>query len=125
MRVSYLTTDEVNRDLALQLAEACGVTLQPLTPRDLPQDGPGDAVLYDLDFLPAAHRQEVLAALAAGAMSCPAGVHSYSLDGAVAAALRKQTVVVSARLDRRLIQNLRRLAARRERQSMNKAAVTH
>jgi hypothetical protein len=118
MHVAYLTTDEVNRDLALRLAEACGVTLHPLTPRDLPPDAPVDAVLYDLDFLPATQRQETLSALAAGALRLPAGVHSYSLDEGVVAALREQAVAVSPRLDGTLFRKLRRLVVRRRRQAL-------
>lgn len=113
MNIAYLTTDEVNRDLAVRLAEASGMSLEPLTPRDVPTEVPVDAVLYDVDFLPPVHRQEVLAALAAGASPRPAAVHSYSLNKGLARALRRQHVAVSKRLDSRLFRKLRRLIARR------------
>ncbi len=38
MHVAYLTTDEVNRDLALRLAEKCSISLDPLLPRDPPPE---------------------------------------------------------------------------------------
>jgi hypothetical protein len=112
MYVAYLTTDEVNRDLALNLAEAFGMTLEPLTPRDRPPDGLVDVVLYDVDFLPPAHRREVLAALAAGASPGAAAVHSYSLSKSQARALRRQQVAVSKHLDARLFRKLRRVILR-------------
>ena len=114
MRVAYLTTDEVNRNLARGLAAACGAALHPVTPRDDPPDGSIDAVLYDLDFLSVTHRQEILAALKAGASPHVAGVHSYGLDENVVNALRKHHVVVSRRLDGKLFRKLRRQFAPRD-----------
>jgi hypothetical protein len=52
MLIGYRTIDEVNEDTARQLAQACGVRLYPLWPREAPPDGGFDAVLYDRDCLP-------------------------------------------------------------------------
>ena len=60
MRLAYLTTDEVNQDLAIRIAADCGTTLALLSPRDPPPNGRFDAVLYDWDFWPLHLRREVL-----------------------------------------------------------------
>jgi hypothetical protein len=52
MHVVYLTTDEVHRELAFGLAGACGVTLEALTPSEFPPEGPADALIFDVAFLP-------------------------------------------------------------------------
>ena len=44
MRIAYLTTDEVNKHLALRLAAQWEVSVCPLEPRDPPPDGKFDAV---------------------------------------------------------------------------------
>jgi hypothetical protein len=123
VHVAYLTTDEVNRDLAVRLVDACGVTLYLVTPHDLPPDGPVDAVLYDPDFLPVTLRQVILAAVAAGTVPHPAGVPSYSLDEDVVRTLRKHHVAVSRRLDAKLFRKLRSRYARRGRRCRATAAA--
>jgi hypothetical protein len=110
MLIAYLTTDEVNEQLALQTAEECGETLCPLSPSDAPPDGDFDAVVYDWDYLPAQLQRAVLAELLAGNALCPAAVHGYNLDPGCAAALRKQNVAVYRTLH---IEIFRRLAPRR------------
>src|SRR6266566_670352 len=52
MRIAYLTTDEVNRDLAHKFATECDVNIRALSPRETPQTGSFDGVVYDVDFLP-------------------------------------------------------------------------
>src|SRR5262249_18156562 len=56
--IAYLTTDEVNLDLADRLATECGATLYPLSFQDGPPSGAFDAVLYDWDYLSPPWRQQ-------------------------------------------------------------------
>jgi hypothetical protein len=97
MSIAYLSTDEVNRHFAGQMAAACGVTLHPLSPKDPPPDGRFDAVLYDLDSIPPSCREEIVASRLASPPTRPMAVHSYNLDMR-ADALRDKGVVVTRRL---------------------------
>lgn len=63
MQIAYLTVDEVNRELALQFAESCGATLDPVSFCDPALDGKYDVVLYDWDCLSKEHQQEILSQL--------------------------------------------------------------
>jgi hypothetical protein len=94
MLIAYLTTDEVNQDLALRMAEECGITLCLLSPSDPPPNGKSDAVLYDCDSLPGEQWQAILAELLAGQGLQPVAVHSYNLDEECIQALRRQDVAV-------------------------------
>jgi hypothetical protein len=58
--------------------ELYGLNLCVLEPRDPLANGALDAVVYDLDSLPASLRKNVLAELLAGPAAAPAGVHSYN-----------------------------------------------
>jgi hypothetical protein len=93
MRFAYLTTDEMNEALAQELALACSVALDSLTPKDGPPDEGYDAVLCDWDFWPAEHRQELLAGLD-GPPYRPLAVHGHSLDAGQVEALRRRGVAV-------------------------------
>ena len=107
MRIAYLTTDEVNEQLAQQMAVACGVTLCPLAPKDAPPDGEYDAVLYDLDYLPVKNQLEVMAALLAGPLPHAVALHSYHLEDAHVDALRRNAVGVFRRLQPMVFRSLR------------------
>jgi hypothetical protein len=107
MRVAYLTTDEVHAQLAQQMATACGVTLCPLVPREVPPDGPYEAVLYDWDDFPTGRQREVLAELLAGPLPYAVALHGYDLEAGLEEALRRHTVVVYRRLQPRLFRSLR------------------
>jgi hypothetical protein len=96
MVIAYLTTDEVNQTLALQIAERCGVQLFPLEPREAPPNGEFDAVLYDLDYLP--QREAILNRLRSESFACKAAVHSYNLTEAEVKDLRANGVKVYRRL---------------------------
>jgi hypothetical protein len=89
MRIAYLTTDEVNKDLALRLAAQWDVTVCPLEPRDPPPDGQFDAVLYDWDHWPADRRPRTLTPASARPMRQPVALHSYGLEQEQARALRR------------------------------------
>ena len=112
MRVAYITTDEVNQELAIQMAEDCGAKLDSLSPRDPPPDGQYQAVLYDLDFLPHDSGRAILAELLAGPASRPVAIHSYQLARRQVAALRQRGYAVYARLEPRVFLQLRSAAAR-------------
>lgn len=115
MRIAYLTTDEVNEDLAFQLADECGVILFPLSAHAAASDGRPDAVLYDWDSLPPDLREETLLASLANPSSCPVGVHGFSLDEEEVEALHQDGVAVFQRLGSDVFRMLRRLSRPRAR----------
>jgi hypothetical protein len=94
MLIAYVTTDEVNEQLALQMAEESGETLCPLSPSDAPPDEDFDGAVYDWDCLPAQRQQAILAQLLTGQGPCLAAVHGYNVDYGCVEALRKQNVAV-------------------------------
>src|SRR5262245_10808120 len=123
MRIAYLSTDEVNRDLACRWADERHITIDLLDRERVPADGPLDAVLCDLDYLPAEWRQQILADLLAGVPSCPAAVHGYNLDEDQAEDLREHGVLVVRRLTESVFDRLCRAVhalprAARERQNV-------
>jgi hypothetical protein len=95
MRIAFLTTDEVNEALALEMAQACGIDLYPLAPKDGPPDGVYDAVVCDWDSWPAELRKELLAELD-DLPHRPLAIHSYNLDEKQAEILRSRGVAVYA-----------------------------
>src|SRR5438309_823613 len=80
MFIAYLSTDEVNRDLAETLAAAGGDALCLLEPRDLPRSEDGAALVYDLDSLPPGLCASLVADLRAVPPARPVAVHSYALE---------------------------------------------
>jgi hypothetical protein len=106
MRIAYLTTDEVNLELASRLAADQQAQLEVIWPRDEPPDGRFDAVLYDLDCLPPPLRRQLLTNLAAGRAPRTAAVHSYALEGEPIKALLGQGVIVRRRLRATLFRRL-------------------
>jgi hypothetical protein len=109
MLMTYLTIDQVNLDLARQLAVQWGAALEPQEPRDLPA-APPDVMLYDLDCLPDDLRQRTLAGLLARPVASVVGVHSYGLDDAQVERLARNGVVVTRRLGPALFLLLRAAA---------------
>jgi len=99
MRLAYLTIDEVNEALALEMARACGVHLDPLAPKDPPPDGEYDAVLIDWDHWPLEVRDKLLTRLRAGPQGHAVAVHSYHLADDQAEVLRGRGVAVHGRLE--------------------------
>jgi uncharacterized RDD family membrane protein YckC len=99
MRIAYLTTDDVNHDLARRTANDNGAILEVLA-----QGGPSpadtyDAVLVDWDYLPGDGRLAILAALVAGRWRCPVAVHGYHLEAQVQDTLSRKGVVIHRRLE--------------------------
>lgn len=105
MLIAYLTTDEVNEDLANRMADDCGVAVAVLSLRDLLSNGRLEAVIYDIDYVPPNLRDEILTRLLSGAGSVPAAVLSYNLTDRQAESLRRQGVAVYRRLDRAVFVN--------------------
>jgi hypothetical protein len=112
MRIAYLSTDEVNADLARRWASTCSCEVIPLWPRDPLPNGDYDAEIYDLDFLPPTLRQQVLTNLLSGPLHCPVAVHSYGLSEQHASDLRARGVFVWSRLERVILVLLRRAVHR-------------
>ena len=110
MLFAYLSTDEVNQDLAQRMAEECGVTVYCLSFRDPPPDGRFDALLYDWDSLPQQKRQEIMAELPCGTRPCPAALHSYHVEDKEAKILCQRGVLLYDRLEPEVFRGLSRAA---------------
>ena len=108
MLIAYLTTDEVNLDLADRLATGCGAILHPLSFQDGPPNGAFEAVLYDWDYLSPPWRQQLLAELLSRPAPCPVALHGYTLEEEHGEALRRHGVAVFRRLEPGVFLNLRR-----------------
>jgi hypothetical protein len=106
MFIAYLTTDETNQAVAVQLAAESGVTLHAVAPKNVVPLECFDAVLYDIDYLPDALRATILAELQAGPSLPPRAVHSFNLEEDQEAALRRNGVVVLRRLQREMFLHL-------------------
>jgi hypothetical protein len=112
--LAYISHDEVNLHLARELADAAGALLCPLFVRDRSSAVSFDAILCDLDCLPATERAATLKALLAGPLTCPVGVHSYNLERPEVRALRAKGIDVSRRLRGGMVTNLVHAASHRE-----------
>lgn len=93
--LGYLTTDPVNAADALALADACGLPLEIVEPRDLPRlEREQAALVLDWDYLDDDR---------AKALTCPAvriaGAHGYNIADSVAAFLGRRGAVCGRRLD--------------------------
>jgi hypothetical protein len=99
MRIAYLTTDDVNHDLAQRTADRCGATLEILALNGPIPKGGYDAVLVDWDYLPADYRQPILAALLAGRWPCPVAVHGCHLEDDMRDTLGQSGVAIHRRLE--------------------------
>ncbi|HLN29784.1 MAG TPA: hypothetical protein VK395_18705 [Gemmataceae bacterium] len=98
MFVAYISLDEVNQDLATRTAEKYGVTLATFASRAEMASWPCDAVVYDLDCLPADDRRHILDELTGDPVKRVAAVHSYNLQPIQKRGLRRNSVIVRRRL---------------------------
>jgi hypothetical protein len=110
MILAYLTHDEVNRDLSQRMADSLGIQLLPLFVRDIAPLDSFDAIVYDLDSLPADDRDLIVQALQRGRLFRPAAVHSYNLEPRQTARLKECGVTAQRRLNLRLVLALREAA---------------
>jgi hypothetical protein len=115
VQIAYITTDEANEDLALQMADECGITLRPMFPPDAVNDSCCDAILYDWDALSAQERKEITFDCLAGYACCPVAVHGYVLNNAERQALHNDGIAVFRCLDLQVFKTLRRLVRRNSR----------
>jgi len=108
MRVAFLTTDEVNVELARQCAAECGAHLQRILPKDGVPNGRFDAVCYDLDDAPPERRAEILRGLLSRPTTRPTAVHGYGLNEDQVGRLRRRGVVVAQHLEPKVFWTLLR-----------------
>jgi hypothetical protein len=94
MRIAYLTTDEANQDLALELAQRHDIMLCIVEPRDSAPVAGFDGVLCDWDYWPAEAKVPLLQGWLGQASVPPLGLHSYQMDGEQAEALRRRGIAV-------------------------------
>jgi hypothetical protein len=116
MRIEYLSNDDVNQQLAVQLADQCGATLEVRSFEDPPSRHAYDFVVYDLDYLPATQRDQILGELLARPVRLPLVVHSFNLQAKEIAGLEANGVRVFCRLGLDLFLKLRRLKQEIDRQ---------
>jgi hypothetical protein len=108
MRIAYLTSDEVNLDLARQWALDFDCEVIPLsTVEPLPSDDV-DGAIYDLDFLAQPFLKQVLAGLLNSPRQRPTVVHAYNLRQCIVNELLARGVYVRRRLERGILATLRR-----------------
>jgi hypothetical protein len=107
MLIAYLSTDEVNQDLARQMADECEVTVSFVSLAETIGDGPYNALLLDLDYLPSGEQTKLLSQLLKDLVPLPVAVHSYNLKPEQVEVLRKNGVAVFRRLDLEIFQILR------------------
>jgi hypothetical protein len=105
MLIAYISSDEVNRHLATQMATARGKTIHSFFPECKLPESRFDAILYDLDSVPVWVRAGIVAVLLTAPLSRPVAVHTYKLDDE-ADALRAKGVIVNRRLGPRVIRAL-------------------
>jgi hypothetical protein len=78
--LAYLTTDEVNEATVARMALAYDAIVVPFYPKDAPRSARFDAVLYDLDCLPADRGRKLLGDLLSAPNEKPVGLHSFNVD---------------------------------------------
>jgi hypothetical protein len=106
MRIAYMTTDEVNENLAAEMAAECGADICARLPLDPLPDGQFHAVLYDLDSSQKHRCGEIVALILSSPLTCPRAVHGYDITDEQAEALRQHGVAVGQRLRAGLIRSL-------------------
>jgi hypothetical protein len=123
IHVAYLSIDPVHQEVATALADKMRVNLYLIEPRDKLPEGPLDAVLYDLDLLPANLGRAVLEEVLAGRSPLLTAVHSYNLEDDLVKRLECKGAVVRRRLGPQLIQALRRAAVYTQEAGTDEAAT--
>jgi hypothetical protein len=106
MRIAYVTTDEVNHDLAERTASKCGAAVRKLLPNGPAPDGVYDAVLYNLDDMPRDEQLTLLEKLHQATPQRPTAVHGYDISEEQIRALGHHGVAAARRFHRDLLRDL-------------------
>jgi hypothetical protein len=117
MRITYVSTDEVNQALVARMAAECGAVVDTVLPQNSTPDGRFDAVLYNLDDVPRDRRSALLEELCRAKPGRPTAVHGYDLTDKQARALNRGGVATARRVHPGLIRSLL-TAARRDLQTV-------
>jgi hypothetical protein len=110
MRIAYMTNDNVNRALAVQIAGECRAFICALAPKNSTSDDLFHAVLYDLDAVQRHERAELVGQIVSSPSTRLRAVHGYDIAVEQARILRYHGVAVSQRLHAGLIRSLCRAA---------------
>ena len=94
MLVVYFTPDDVNEELAMQFAAACGLTVRCIPFGSSRLNGEFEAVVYDWDYLPLPWRHDILVTLLCNPLPCPVALHGYHLAEEQIEALRANGVQI-------------------------------
>jgi hypothetical protein len=106
MRIAYWTIDEVNLALAGGLADVHDLAIDQATTKDKDPTRDADAVLYDLDALAPATREDVLSRLVSSPLALPVAVHSYNLEDSQIDRLAAHGIAAFRHLDSEVFDNL-------------------
>ena len=117
MRITYVSTDEVNQDLAARIAAKFGVRVCKRLPEDPLPDDLCDAVLYNLDDVPRAERSALIVGFRRGKPGHPTAVHGYNITDEEARTLNRYGVASARRLHADLLGTLF-TAVRRNRETV-------
>jgi hypothetical protein len=112
MRIAYMTTDEVNLLVAVEIARRLGVSVSMVGIGRPVSTARFDAVLHDLDVVPRDQRSAFLERIGLGLPDRPTAVHGYGFTDEQVDALREQGIAVAQRLRTGLIRGLVRAAQR-------------
>jgi hypothetical protein len=110
MRIAYITTDEVNQSLAEKFARRQAHTAVAAPADETPRDAGFDAVIYDLDYLPADVRDDIVETLVMRPCRLPTAVHGYNISPRSAKALHANGVLVYRRLQPGMFRKLAQVA---------------
>src|SRR2546428_160189 len=104
MRITYHSTDVVNRDLVTRLAHECGATVSLAGTGDTSPSRLIWAAIYDLDHL---HQQQmVLEDLLSRPSRVPVAVHGYCLEEEQVWLLDARGVIVTRQIEPELVRRL-------------------
>jgi hypothetical protein len=106
MRIAHITTDEVNLALGIRFARSLGAEMIPYGGNRKPAGIRHDAVLCDLDRIPAHRRRSFLNEIYSRATDLPLAVYGYCLSEEEADELRFHGVAVAQRLHGALVRTL-------------------
>jgi hypothetical protein len=106
MRIGYLTLDEVNENLAQELAARFHIRLERLSFCDDAAVQCCDALLYEVDFLAPGDRERLLARLIDRSGDAPVAVHGFHLCRRETRFLRGSGIKVFRRLETKVFRQL-------------------